>query len=256
MTLQLALKAADGLVLASDGRGSFGHPAFGPQIDAQAKIHFLGSHVAVACAGASELALSILREYRHGVTTSEPDGATTAMTRLRTTARACFADWFGPQQMNSPIGHVGGGRPDVIFTMAGYDQSPKGGYTSREIFQLYSSLDFAPMTIQDGFAVSGVSQFALYLLNRLYVQDRPIRQVMPLAVLALTETASQEARVGGPLTVTLITPEPGCQNISSTTVAKVACENNMKIESLRQSFYAGDDSVDQNEALIERQLLR
>ena len=43
-----------------------------------------------------------------------------------------------------------------------------------------------------GFAVEGIAQYALYLLNRLYRPDRSVQEFTALAVYTITETASHD----------------------------------------------------------------
>jgi hypothetical protein len=56
MTLLVALKGKDGLVLAADSRGTFGDPrGITAQNDNQQKAHILSPHVAVLAAGSGEV---------------------------------------------------------------------------------------------------------------------------------------------------------------------------------------------------------
>ena len=62
MTLLVALKGQDGLVLAADSRGTFGDPrGVTAQNDSQQKAHILSKHVAALQAGASEVGALIIQ---------------------------------------------------------------------------------------------------------------------------------------------------------------------------------------------------
>lgn len=66
-------------------------------------------------------------------------------------------------------------RPDVAFLVGGYEQDG-----TPRLISLISALDFAPLLHNYGFAVQGVAQYALYLLNRLYQSDRTIEELTAL----------------------------------------------------------------------------
>jgi hypothetical protein len=73
VTLLVALKGSDGLVLAADSRGTFGDPrGTTAQNDSQLKAHVLRPHVGLLMAGAGELGTSLLRQ---GESSLPPDGA-------------------------------------------------------------------------------------------------------------------------------------------------------------------------------------
>ena len=89
-----------------------------------------------------------------------------------------------------------------------------------------------------GFAVQGVAQYALYLLNRLYESDRTVQELTSLAVYVITETASQDGKVGGPVSVITIDPgQEGCQVMNPEDVQNVYQGNNLRSRALRDSFY-------------------
>jgi 20S proteasome alpha/beta subunit len=89
-----------------------------------------------------------------------------------------------------------------------------------------------------GFAVQGIAQYALYLLNRLYESDRTVEELTPLAVYVITETASQDGKVGGPVNViTIEAGERGCQCVAPDAVLKVQEANTSRSKALRDSFY-------------------
>jgi 20S proteasome alpha/beta subunit len=88
-----------------------------------------------------------------------------------------------------------------------------------------------------GFAVSGVPQYALYLLNRLYETDRSVQELTALAVYVITETASQDGKVGGPVNVITIKPDEGCSELDRNEVDAVAAGNEERSKALRDSFY-------------------
>ena len=238
MTLLVALKGADGLVLAADSRGTFGDPrGVTAQNDAQQKAHILARHVAVLAAGSGEVGSLVIELARHKTDERQLDGATPVLEVLRETARASYNEWFPSVPAIQPLALIQTGqiavRPDLTFLVGGYemDGTPR-------LFSLGSLFDFSPMLHEYGFAVQGVAQYALYLLNRLYEPDRTVQELVALAVYAITETASQDGKVGGPVNVVTIRPgDDGCQRLAPDAVAGVQAKNESRAQALRDSFY-------------------
>src|SRR5712671_6105667 len=95
MTLLVALKGRDGLVLAADSRGTFGDPrGITAQNDSQQKAHILSKRAAVLQAGAGEVGALIVQHAREKIATDRIDGVTPVLNALRDTARANYNDWF------------------------------------------------------------------------------------------------------------------------------------------------------------------
>jgi 20S proteasome alpha/beta subunit len=242
VTLLVALKGSDGLVLAADSRGTFGDPrATTAQNDSQQKAHVLRPHVGLLMAGAGELGTSLLRQ---GVSSLPADGATLVMQGFRAHARATYADWLPHLPPAAVPGMPMLARPDLVFIVAGYDQDPDGAFTIDKIYQLQSGWDFAPNLHEYGFALAGVPQYALYLLNRLYEPNRTLQELIPLAVYAITETASQDGKVGGPVRVITITPADGCKELDTAGVDSIQAANAKRSTALKRSFYSRRTKTD------------
>lgn len=107
---------------------------------------------------------------------------------------------------------------------------------------MVSLLDFPAMLHDYGFALQGVAQYALYLLNRLYEPDRTVEELTSLAVYVITETASQDGKVGGSANVITIVPGPkGCQLITPAEVQRIQGTNQLRAKALRDSFYKREE---------------
>jgi len=240
MSLLIALRGSDGIILSSDSRGTFGDPrGVTAQNDAQQKAHILSPHVGVLVAGAGEigsLAVGLAKEF---IATQGTDGVTPVMEALRNTTRGRYQEWFPSIPPVQPVAFIQTGqvamRPDLTFIVGGYelDNTPK-------IYTLASLLDFPPALHEYGFAVLGVAQYALYLLNRLYEADRAIEELIPLAIYVITETASQDGKVGGPVNAITVKPgDEGCQVVPRDKILEIQKENEKRSKALRDSFYKG-----------------
>lgn len=239
MTLLIALKGKDGLVMASDSRGTFGDPrGVTAQNDAQQKTHILSPHVAVLAAGSGEIGALIIDIVRKKVDEQKIDWATPVMNTLRDTVREQYNNWFPSVPPIQAMPMIQSGqvpvRPDLAFIVGGYEQDR----TSR-LFGLGSLMDFSPMLHDYGFAVLGVAQYALYLLNRLYEANRTVVELTSLAIYAITETISQDGKVGGPVNVITIKPDgEGCKTITPEAVLKIQETNKSRSKALQDSFYS------------------
>ena len=278
MTLLVALRGSDGLVLAADSRGTFGDPrGVTAQNDSQQKAHVLAKHVAALQAGAGELGTNVVGRTREvldgkmsisqqpalglpGAVAQPPilqtgvlntptvsDGVTPVMGVLRDVSRASYHEWFPSVPAVPAPGPASQGqvavRPDLQFIVAGYEWEDDLPGDPR-IYSLSSGLDFAPSLHDYGFAVAGIPTYALYLLNRLYEQDRSVGELTALAVYVITETASQDGKVGGPVSVIQVTPGDGCKVMDSDQVELVARDNEGRSAALRDSFYEHGDGDD------------
>jgi 20S proteasome alpha/beta subunit len=238
VTLLVALKGSDGMVLAADSRGTFGDPrSVTAQNDAQQKAHILAPHVAVLVAGSGEVGALVIDLVRQEVTAQAADGATPVLNILRDTVRKQYENWFKSIPAIQPLQLIQSGqvaiRPELAFIVGGYELDG----TSR-IFGLGSLFDFSPMLYDYGFAVQGIAQYALYLLNRLYERGRTIDELKPLAIYVITETASQDGKVGGPVNVITIKPgSEGCQPVPPEIVQQIQKANESRSRALRDSFY-------------------
>jgi 20S proteasome alpha/beta subunit len=277
VTLLVALKADNGLVLAADSRGTFGDPrGVTAQNDSQEKARVLAPHVAVLMAGAGELGTHVVKRATDMLTgklmaaqqvavgpagatmvtvlQAPPDGAviaipqdgiTPVMGTLREASRASYGEWFPSVQAVPAPGPAQAGqiptRPDLQFIVAGYEMGPDG-VGDAQIYSLQSGFDFAPSLHDYGFAVAGVPTYALYLLNRLCQVSRSVEDLTALAAYVITETASQDGKVGGPVSVIQVTPAEGCTVLDAAQVQAIIDENEKRSAALRDSFYEHGDS--------------
>jgi 20S proteasome alpha/beta subunit len=244
MTLLLALKGNDGMVLAADSRGTFGDPrGVTAQNDSMCKAFVLANHVAAIEAGSSELGAMVLKQTQNTIA-AQPgiDGIEAIVPMLHQTARKLYDAWFpNLPQTAMPNPQTGGviSRPDLVFIVGGYERDQSGNFSRPVIYQLNSAFNFAPMIHDYGFAVAGVATYALYLLNRLYQADRKAQdELAPLAVYAISETASQDGKVGGPIRVVIVNPA-GSKELSASEVDEIVKRNATKTAALRNNFYEG-----------------
>lgn len=238
MTLLVGLRGRDGIVAACDSRGTFGDPrGVTAQNDSQQKGHLVADHVAVMIAGAGELGTQLIAEITKSAREASLDGATQIMELVRKTARTRYAEWFPHLPPAVIPGMPSLARPDLAYLIVGYDPDSTGKFTEPRLYSCYSNLDFPPQRHDYGFTLTGVAQYALYLLNRLYEPDRSLKDITSLAVYVITETASQDGKVGGPVRVITLTPDGPGSSLTDEQVKAIEDTNATRALTLRQSFY-------------------
>ena len=110
LTLLIALRGTDGLVLGADSRGTFGDPrGVTAQNDAQQKAHILSPHVAVLAAGSGEVAALIIDIVRQKIAEQKTDWATPVLDMLRDTVREQYNKWFPSVPPMQPIALIQSG---------------------------------------------------------------------------------------------------------------------------------------------------
>jgi hypothetical protein len=153
MTLLVGLRGQDGIVVASDSRGTFGDPrGVTAQNDAQKKLYVSSQYSCVLAAGSGELGATLMAEALGSI--QKDDSVSQVLEKTRALIRQRYGEWFpgfAVQQIPNGSNPV---RPDLAFLIAGYDVSP-GKDPEQKIFQLVSQFDFAPMLHNYGFGLVG-----------------------------------------------------------------------------------------------------
>jgi 20S proteasome alpha/beta subunit len=238
MTLNVCLKGIDGMVLATDSRGTFGDPrATTAQNDNMQKVYAISKYVGVLIAGSGELGSTIISEIQKQISERKTEGATPVMLLVREILISKFNEFFKGFLIQPIQGATAPTRPDLLFIVAGYDIDSNGKATVPKIYSLNCQLNFAPLLVDYGFALQGIAQYALYLLNRLYDPNSPIKNLLPLAAYVITETASQDGKVGGPVRMIKILPGEGCVTLNPEEINTIIDSNKDRSKSLKTSFF-------------------
>lgn len=180
-------------------------------------------------AGASEMGAVLLDELHK----REIDGVQNIDDALKLVLGNCaqlFAQWFQgipPTQ-----------RPAVLFTLAGYRQI-NGADVAPMIYLLNSQMNFAPQLFDHAPCMSGVPQYAVYLVHRYYDPSITLERAKALAEYLITETASQDPKVGGPVRMSEITPETGYRQLGGNEIQSISRANEKLNTRLRQFFLQG-----------------
>jgi len=224
MTLVVCFKAKDGLVFAADSRGTIGDPRGLTAInDSMVKIFQLSKYVGIVTYGQAELAAQLVQELKSSLT---PDDIyfSQVFDKTRDLLRNKYNDWF----RNFPLEK----RPVVGFIIGGLEQSGES-----KIYYLSSTLDFAPQLCVTGVALGGIPQYATYLTHRLYNPEMSVEHLVALAVYVISETATQDPKVGGPIRVAQITKDKGYIMLDSSYIDEIIRKNEEQNMKLREFFF-------------------
>jgi 20S proteasome alpha/beta subunit len=235
VSLLVCLAGQDGIVAATDSRGTFGDPrGVTAQNDSQKKLYLVSNHTAILVAGSGELGAMLLDEVQKQIQGRK--GASEIMELVRAQVKAKYNDWFARFAVQPLPSFPAPLRPDVTIIVAGYDPDESNTPKTQRLYQLISQLDFAPMLHNYGFALGGIGQYALYLLNRLYEKEKTVEQLKALAAYVITETASQDGKVGGPVQMAVLTPS-GSKELTESETGTIIASNHERAKQLKDSFF-------------------
>ena len=228
MTLAIAIKAVDAIVVAADSRGTIGDPRGLTAVnDTQQKLFQFGN-CALALAGSGEVALAILDEFtKHGL--NNPQNVDDAVAAFAQAANWCDG-WYGtitPDQ-----------RPGTMFLLAGYRAVAGTPAPVPMVYLLASNTRFAPQLVGGYPMMIGVPQYAVYLSHRYYDAAISSDNAAALAEYLIAETASQDPKVGGPIRIAKVLPN-SYQLLTDDQVSELKKRNQKLNDKLKRFFMTG-----------------
>lgn len=237
MSLAIALQTKEGIAIASDSRGTFGDPrGVTGANDTIQKVYGLTKYTAMAIAGANEIGATLLDLLIPVIKKGNLEGIDNVLHTTRQLFGSKYDEWFPslPPMPSPQAPHLQ--RPGLVAILAGYRMTD-GKPAQPMLFTLISQLGFVPSLSNYGFAIIGVPQYAIYLLNRLYSKDMPLRSAIELAAYCISETATQDGKVGGAIQVAEITLKNGFKAYTKEEVGEITEENKKQSQSLQGLFF-------------------
>ena len=237
MTLTVALSVKNGMVFATDSRGTIGDPrGLTAQNDTVKKMYILGDQTILQMSGASETGSMIIDEILTKCKAEPSLSTTEIMNKSREILIRQYNEWF----RNMPIRPVQNSgqpeRPNLNITISGFDNN--NTETLHRIYSLNSSTNFAPQLFNTGICLTGVPQYAIYLLHRLFSPEMNVENATSLSAYVITETATQDGKVGGPLQLMCLEDGENVVEINSNDVDRIVEENNTRSKKLRELFFS------------------
>ncbi len=240
MTLIAALEGPEGIVMAADSRGTIGDPRGLTAInDVQRKLFRLTNYAGITVSGSSELAARLIDTLSVGLPSIDAENIDEILNHSTEVMKREFTGWFGSKPW-AAAQQIIDQRPQVTFILAGFNA--KETPPRSRIFLVTSQLDFAPQLCQNGFMLAGVPQYAIYLLHRLYDRQMGLKSLEALAAYLITETATQDPKVGGPIRIAEITSANGFRELDDPTISDILKSNEEQSQRLRQFFFKGGAS--------------
>jgi len=237
MSLAMAIQTNNGIAIASDSRGTFGDPrGITGANDTIQKVYGLTKYTAMAIAGANEIGATLLDLLVPIIKERGFEGIDDVLQATRELFGTKYNEWFPnlPAMPSPQAPHLQ--RPGLVVILAGYRTS-NSKPTQPMLFNLISQLSFVPSLNNYGFAVIGVPKYAIYLLNRLYSKDMSLRSATELAAYCISETATQDGKVGGAIQIAEITTENGFKAYTKKEVDNITEENKKQSQSLQSLFF-------------------
>lgn len=234
MTLTITLAVNEGMIFATDSRGTIGDPrGLTAQNDSIKKLYKITDKAVLQVSGANETGALVIEEIEAWCNSQQTQPTVTQiMTQLRSILKARYNDWFATIPAFQMIPNQPQ-RPALVVTLGGYEDI--NGNPLERIYTMPSAMDFAPQLFKTGIAISGIPQYAIYLTLRLYSRDMPLEATKRLAFYVITETATQDGKVGGPIQMMELKPNDVVREIDSQELKRINKQNesvNLKLKKL------------------------
>ena len=212
MTLAMALRAYDGLVLATDSRATGGPRQ---SDDTSEKFLQVNRDIGVMTyglavpgyTGISRL-VEATKSRREELTYFRPI-ADAAGSIFRDT----YLDWRHKEEQQ---GRETPADLKVGFILGGYDSG-----TNQFKVSHWESSEFQEQQFAEGDLLAAQWHIARFLINKLFYPEISVEQLSALAVFLLVETAVSESTVGGPLQLATITLGQGFQRLHEKDVDEI-----------------------------------
>lgn len=210
MSLTIALKAVDGLVLAADTRVTEGYTLQGPKIrDDSVKFTQMGENFGILTYGLSDIGNAAIVSLKEELESNSKGDTSLSFILERGTNvfNAKSTDWA---RTNPEIKRRD---KDTGFIIGGYDREDK----DFKIFN-FQSPDFSLKMVKSGCLLAGQWHIGKFFTTRLYRRDMSLDTVRDMAVFLLTATMTAEKTVGGSIRLATVTAAKGFQWASEAEI--------------------------------------
>jgi len=195
MTLVIAAHGTNFVILGADSRGTIGTEEQGLIIglDDRSKLIGVAPHVGFLLFGLGDVGEMLLHGFRtsHG----NLDGVSLVAENFRAHCRQTWNEWLTGVQPEY--------FPRFGFLISGLDPDEAGRFVVPRTYSLLSESGFVP-GFHRKFVPMGCTMLANYILNKRYREDLTLEALGPLVAYAISETASVDRRVGGPIKIAII----------------------------------------------------
>ena len=230
MSLTIALKGTDGLVLAADSRVTKGYTLDGPKTrDNSKKFIRLNDDCGVLTYGISDVGNSGITVLQQAILKYNNNHS--SMSPILEKGIMVFKSVSSEWTRKNP--EVKRRDKDVGFIIAGINRIEKG-------FEIYNfqSPEFIPKRVGSGSLLAGQWHIAKFFVNRLYTENMRVDKLTELAALLLNETMAVEKTVGGAIRLATITNTKGFQWVLEAEVKSIIKKNELFRKFFKKHFHS------------------
>lgn len=228
MSLVVALRGSDGMVLAADSRVTEGYTLLGPTTrDDSVKILKLTEETGLLTYGLMEVGFLGITTLRDAVSTQRESPL--PLEALLEAGRETFtrvSEAWGEKNTD-----VRRRENDVGFILAGLDR----GRSQLRIFR-FESPDFSPRELRSDCVLAGEWHIARFITAHVPDVQRSPEELGQLAVLLLDATMSVAKTVGGAVMLASLTPAQGFRWSTAHEIAVARAKNHELTARFRECF--------------------
>jgi hypothetical protein len=224
MSLIVAMQVVgDDVVLAADRRGTYGDPRGLVCLDENMSKLYVYGHAALGIVGMPGAILDPVRAVQAGVA-----GAPDLVPPLSASLRSHYEKNFGlrPFLSNSQVLDA---RPQATVLYA--DRRPG----AIGLCTLSSEYNFTPVPAGQRYVMAGVSNYALYLFQRLWRDSFSVDDGLRLGAFLITETSKLDPKVG-PIPDLMVLRSDGAEQLDRSRVDEIMKGNDERIARFASSF--------------------
>ena len=230
MSLIIALKGFECLLLSSDTRMTEGYTLEGPKTrDDSQKFLSLGEHLAVLTYGLTEVGYTGITSLRDEVSENAVQKITfpSVIEIGERTFKKVSSEWSIANQ------EIPRSDRDVGFVLAGYD-------TGKDCFRIFNfqSPDFLPKEAGSGVLLAGQWHVAKFFVRKLYKGDMSLEKLKHLSVFLLDSTMTVYKTVGGNIKLATVTKPCGFKWVTEEEVASIRLKNTTFSSFFQERFYS------------------
>jgi 20S proteasome alpha/beta subunit len=225
MTLAIALRARDGLVMAADSRMTITQPGQPVPIDFSDKFLQVNRDVGIMTYGLAVPGFAGMDRLVQEASGRRVDFAT--YPQIVNEAQAIFQEAWQNFIQTNPIGNGQG----VGFIIGGYDMVERNQF---RVHSFHSNANFQPTEMIQAAFLAAQWHISQYLADLLYSEQMVVRTVSEVAVMMLTATMEASLGVGGPIQLATVTTSAGFHRVHEEAINDILRRNEVRFARLQE----------------------
>ena len=215
MSLVMALRGRDGIILASDGRALSGPKGQEIDIGPEKKIFRLGPHCAIGIGGDAGIGWTLSKRIMAALSAKGSRLTPNAIDDMGKICKTCYDEYFPRSDKIR--------RPALVLLIAGYETITEN-VDMQSISILESPSNFVPRSRQRATFLGTATSVSEYWIKRLYHPQMSLIDLSKLAAYLIIETATFDVHVDETIYIARITREKGYEDLSVAETESIAQE--------------------------------